>query len=135
MAVRKDEKRGKWLAEVYQGGKRFRKWFETKGEANRYYKAMKQENSPLLRAVLTQREPSPKLSELAETWYNLHGRTLVKGLQRLKKIKLIAETLGDPPAKEFTSEHFAEYREKRLNGQILFRNKTKNPVSYSTLNL
>lgn len=47
MAVRKDESRGKWLAEAYVKGKRVRRWFDTKGEANRFFNTLKQENSPL----------------------------------------------------------------------------------------
>ena len=42
MAVRKDTKNGKWLAEVYVNGKRSRKWFLTKGDALRFYNQAKE---------------------------------------------------------------------------------------------
>lgn len=48
MAVRKDNSRGKWLAEIYISGKRTRKWFATKGEAIRFYNEKKQNENPLL---------------------------------------------------------------------------------------
>ncbi|MCK3655775.1 integrase [Pasteurellaceae bacterium Macca] len=119
MAVRKDEKRGKWLAETYINGKRNRKWFDTKGEAQRYYNAMKQENSPLFKAVQIHKEQPQRLSELVNLWYDLHGKSLVSGKARYQKLLFIAKNVGDPIATHFTSSHFADYRAKRLNGEII----------------
>lgn len=51
MAVRKDTKSGKWLAEAYVKGKRIRKLFDSKVEANRFYNALKNQNSPFYQLI------------------------------------------------------------------------------------
>ncbi|WGE32529.1 tyrosine-type recombinase/integrase [Actinobacillus genomosp. 2] len=119
MGVRKDEKKGKWLAEAYNNGKRLRKWFDSKAEANRFYNAIKQENSPLFQAITIKKEQPQRLSELADMWFNLYGNTLITGKYRYQKLQWIAKTLGDPFARDFNAEHFAEFRAKRLNGEIV----------------
>lgn len=137
MGVRKDNsKNGKWLAEAYVEGKRKRKWFETKGEALRFYNALKQEDSPLHKFVTMQTPDEPeRLSELVQHWYDLHGQTLVRGEMYREKLSLMANALGNPYAKDFTVEMFAEYRKKRLNGQIIFKNsKNRTRVKESTIN-
>jgi len=55
-----------------------------------------------------------KLSELAETWFNLHGFSLKDGRTRLVKLRHIIKLLGDPLARNFTGKQFAEFRVKRL---------------------
>lgn len=136
MAVRKDESKGKWLAEAYIEGKRKRKWFDTKGEATRYYNAIKQENSPLYKFITTQAPEEPKrLSELVQLWYDLHGQTLARGKMYREKLALMAQAFGDIYAKDFTVEMFADYRKKRLNGEIVFQNsKRRTQVKESTIN-
>lgn len=135
MAVRKDESRGKWLAEAYLSGKRVRKWFDTKAEANRFFNAIKQENSPLFKAIQVQKEQPQRLSELVELWYDLHGQTLVRGESYKAKLLLMCDAFGNPFAKDFTVEHFAEYRKKRLSGEIVFKNAKKaTTAKASTIN-
>lgn len=135
MGVRKDDKSGKWLAEAYVKGKRIRKQFETKSEANRFYNALKQENSPLFNAIKIQKEQPQRLSELVHLWFDLHGQALVKGESYKAKLLLMCEAFGNPYAKDFTVEHFAEYRKKRLNGEIVFKNAKKvSCAKQSTIN-
>lgn len=135
MSVRKDESRGKWLAEAYVKGKRVRRWFDTKGEANRFFNTLKQENSPLFQAIQVQREQPQRLSELVEMWYDLHGQTLVKGKEYKAKLLLMCDAFGNPYAKDFTVEDFAEYRKKRLSGEIVFNNSKKaTTAKQSTIN-
>ena len=119
MSVRKDEKSGKWLAEAYIKGKRIRKQFDTKSEANRFYNALKQENSPLFKAIQVQKEQPQRLSELVQVWYDLHGKTLISGSVRYQKLMFIAQKCGDPFARDFSAADFAEYRSKRLSGEIV----------------
>lgn len=135
MAVRKDDKSGKWLAEAYVKGKRIRKQFDSKSEANRFYNALKQENSPLFQAIQIQKEQPQRMSELVHLWFDLHGQTLVRGKSYKAKLLLMCEAFGDPFAKDFTVEHFAEYRKKRLSGEIIFKNKrNRTAVTQSTIN-
>lgn len=136
MAVRKDETKNKWLAEAYIEGKRKRKWFDSKSEALRYYNALKQENSPLYKLITTQTLEEPKrLSELVQLWYDLHGRTLARGDMYREKLALMAQAFGDIYAKDFTVEMFADYRKKRLSGEIVFQNsKRRTQVKESTIN-
>lgn len=135
MSVRKDEKSGKWLAEAYIKGKRIRKQFDTKSEANRFYNALKQENSPLFKAIQVQKEQPQRLSELVHLWFDLHGQTLARGEMYRDKLLLMCNAFNDPYAKDFTVEDFAEYRKKRLNGEIVFKNSKKaTSVTQSTIN-
>ncbi|HGO5853335.1 TPA: tyrosine-type recombinase/integrase [Mannheimia haemolytica] len=137
MAVRKDEKRGKWLAELYLNGKRIRKWFDTKADASRFFNTAKQQNSPVARFILEEKEKkqSPFLSELVEQWYKLHGCTLQQGEKIYRKLLLMTDAMGNPRYSHFTAEIFANYREARLRGDIIFSDRRKTGSSEQTLNL
>lgn len=135
MGVRKDTVRNKWVAEVYIGNKRLRKWFDNKGEANRYYAALKEKNSPLFQAVQLSKEAVPRLSDLARLWFDLYGQSLRDGVGRLRKLELMISALGDPLASQFSAEDFAEYRAKRLRGEIHFKKKnSQDGIKARTLN-
>lgn len=58
--------------------------------------------------------PGFRLSDLVYKWYRLHGATLRDAKYRLRRTLSICYALGDPAVSEFTAEHFAEYRERRL---------------------
>lgn len=134
MGVRKDNSRGgKWLAEVYVKGKRVRKWFATKSEASRFFSLAKEEKSPVFQAV--QPVKSERLSDLVNAWFDLYGQSLNDGLSRKRRLLLIAEAMGDPLARNFSAEDFAQYRAARLRGEIQFRKrKTEEPIKARTLN-
>lgn len=126
MAVRRDHKRDKWLVDAYINGKRIRRWFESKSEANRFNNSIKQESSPLFKAIQIKKEQPQRLSELVHLWFDLHGQTLVSGKKRYQKLLWIAEMVGDPLARDFSAADFADFRAKRLNGEIV--NKTNKRV-------
>lgn len=133
MGVRKDESRGRWLAEAYISGKRVRKWFGSKAEANRYFTALKAENSPIAQKVIVKTEQSPLLSELIQLWYELHGRSLRNGNRLLSRLGYMAEAMGNPLAKDVSASMFAEYRARRLNGDVTFW-RYREQVKESTVN-
>lgn len=54
------------------------------------------------------------LSDLVFRWYRLHGATLKDAKYRFRRTLKICYALGDPPVSSFTAEHFAYYRERRL---------------------
>lgn len=130
MAVRKD-KNGRWVADVYREGKRLRQRFDSKAEANRFISAIRQENNPLFNNIQIQKEQPQRLSELISQWYDLHGKTLVSGQRRFEKLIWICEKLGDPFARNFSTEMFADFRAKRLSGEIV--NDTSGKVPKESL--
>lgn len=132
MAVRKGESKGKWLAEAYIAGKRVRKWFDSKADANRFYNAVKQENSPLARFVKVRAEQRLRMADAAKLWFDLHGHSLVRGESNLAVLTRIAHALNNPFLSNLTAEMFADYRQKRLNGEIAFDEK-RQKVSASTI--
>lgn len=106
MAVRKDESRGRWLAEFYQNGKRFRKWFLTKSEAQAYFN--QQKSMALVESESLACDDLAPLSFYAKQWFELYGQTLNDGQARLNKLLNLCQHLGDPPANKFSTSLFAE---------------------------
>lgn len=119
MAVRKDTKNGKWLAEVYVNGKRSRKWFLTKGDALRFYNQAKEgAESSVDSVTVLESSDLPVLSFYVQEWFDVHGKTLSDGEARLAKLKNLCANLGDPPVNTFNAEIFADYRKRRLDGEF-----------------
>ena len=54
-----------------------------------------------------------RLEELITLWYRLHGKTLRDHIRLRKLLYRLSDQLGNPIARFFTSEAFAEYRERR----------------------
>ena len=75
------------------------------------------------------------LKDIAKLWYNLHGQALTAGSKTYKKICLMVEALGNPPATTFTAKDFAHYRDKRLNGEIYFSERWRQGADPTTVNL
>ena len=118
MAVRKDN--DKWLVDIYpkgRGGKRVRKRFDTKLEAQRFEKFV-------LNKAFENKEwnssPSDnrKLSDLIATWYRVHGQHLNYSKRRLNLLNYAAEAMGDPIARKLSPEIFLLYRESRVSDGI-----------------
>ncbi|EKN5940830.1 site-specific integrase [Yersinia enterocolitica] len=135
MSVRK-QPTGQWLCECYPAGRtgrRVRKMFATKGEALAFerYTMDQVNNKPWLGDAPDRRT----LSEIAELWYNLHGRSLAAGEKIYKKLELIVAALGNPPAHSLSGKDFAHYRSKRLSGEIYFSEKWKKGAKPVTVNL
>lgn len=112
MAVKK-LKDGRWLCDIEPiKGNRFRKKFDTKGEAQRYELHIK--NQFLTSEWKQQKRDTRKLSELIEIWSTLHGQQLSDHKKRLARLVAMCKALRDPVAKYLSVEVFAEYRAKRL---------------------
>ncbi len=109
---------GRWRVDVEPiKGKRFRKTFKTKGEAQRFEATCR---SKLIESP--QWSPKPKdrrrLSQLVECWGRLHGQSLSDYEGRRVIMDRMVERLKDPVAIAFTATDFAEYRAKRLSSGI-----------------
>lgn len=113
------QKNGKWLCELYpsgRGGKRIRKQFNTKGEAEAYeaYTKNEHENKPWL----GKKEDRRRLSEIINLWHSLHGQSLSAIKSRMAKLEIVCRGLGDPIASQLTPKDWAHYRDQRLSGFI-----------------
>lgn len=75
-----------------------------------------------------------KLSELITIWHDLHGRQLVKPEQRMTKLNMICDGMGDPIANKITANDFAHYRQMRLDGEIEDAQGNRNKVKPNTVN-
>ncbi|WP_082745309.1 phage integrase [Burkholderia savannae] len=122
MSIKKSE--SGWLVDVQPGGrgaKRFRKTFKTQAEAKAF--------EAWLTTQINQnadwqpdRRDTRKLSALIDLWFNHHGTGLRSANDTLRRLKAMAEAMGDPIADRFTAEIFAEYRAKRLAAGITANN-------------
>lgn len=137
MTVRKQSS-GKWLCECYPAGRegrRVRKQFATKGEALAFERFTMEEvaNKPWLGDAPDRR----RLSDLIETWYRAYGITLAGGEQRYKKLLAACADMDNPYSSEISAKLFSNYRERRLNGDIIRYNKQRPlaPISASTANV
>ena len=132
MSVRK-QKSGKWLFEKYlEGGRRIRKTFATKGEALAYESYI--EEQAATKPWIAENRDRRRLSDLVNTWYLSHGKTLKDG-ERVKKIlEFICESTGNPIVDDFTAKLFTDYRKRRMSGE-LYRTDSVKTVSLRTLNL
>lgn len=113
------QKNGKWLCEVYpQGreGRRIRKQFSTKGEAEAFEAWAKREAQE--KPWLGEKADRRRLSELIALWFTLHGQSLAAGKSRMAKLEIVCRGLGDPIATELTAKAWAHYRDRRLRGEI-----------------
>ncbi|AMQ44834.1 integrase [Aeromonas veronii] len=93
-------------------GKRIRKRFKTKSEAQQYERwvlATQHDKEWLGRPADTR-----PLSELIELWWRLHGQTLKDGENTRRKLHNIDARLKHPQARHVTKAKFAEYRAARL---------------------
>lgn len=89
---------GRWLVDVEPvKGRRFRRKFKTKGEAQRF------ESTCRANCIQTPDwSPRPKdrrlLAELVSAWYDLHGVSLSDGKRRKAILDEVATMLGNPVA-------------------------------------
>ena len=132
MSIRK-QPNGKWLLEKYlAGGRRVRKTFTTKGEALAYDNYIDEQAA--VKPWVAEKQDPRRLSDLVNTWYLSHGKTLKDG-DRVKKIlEFISESTNNPIADDFTAKMFTDYRKRRMSGE-LYRTDTVKNVSLRTLNL
>jgi site-specific recombinase XerD len=118
MAINKLEKG--WQVDVQpagRGGKRFRKTFKVKAEAQQWEAWVKTQVTQAPE-WLPERRDLRKLSALVDLWHQHHGVSLKANEDTLKRLKNLCEALGDPLADKFNAETFTEYRTKRLKEGI-----------------
>ncbi|MDV2360296.1 site-specific integrase [Vibrio cholerae] len=118
MSVRnlKDGSKKPWLCECYpQGreGKRVRKRFATKGEATAYENFIMRELDD--KPWMGSKPDNRRLSELLETWWQVHGHTIKSGKEVYRKTALTIKELGDPIASTFTSKQYLAFRANRVS--------------------
>lgn len=95
-----------------QKGKRFRKTLKTKAEAVRYETHIK---AKFHSAQPWQQPPKDArtLAQLAQRWYDLHGKTLKAGKKRIPIIEAASNALPYPAA-QVKPLAYVEYRNNRL---------------------
>lgn len=131
MTIRKNN--NKWFFERYlEGGRRIRKTFATKGEALAYEKYINEQAA--IKPWIAEKQDRRHLSDLINTWYLSHGKTLKDGEREKKILEFICESTNNPVATDFTAKMFTDYRKKRMNGELYRTDAVKN-VSLRTLNL
>lgn len=116
MAIKKTTS-GRWRADIEPiKGQRFRKTFDTKGEALRFEAHIKaQVYSP---DWSPKKRDNRRLNDIIQEWYALHGCNLRDGVARVSKLKYLSEALGNPVARKLTASMFADYRVKRLESGL-----------------
>lgn len=104
----------KWRVDIRpegRSGRRVRKSFDTKAEAIRFEAWIKNKSD--------QGDWNPstpdnrRLSELCETWFNLHGTHLKDGKRRHNKLKLIVEAMHNPIASKMKPDTYLLYRSQK----------------------
>ncbi len=103
---------GRWRCELYpegRNGKRVRKLFLTKAEANRF-------EAHVLAKATHGEAWNPKVddnrhfSELISIWYKQHGKHLNDGERRKRKLLATAQSINDPIARSITAKVYLKYR-------------------------
>jgi len=107
-----------------RGGKRLKKTFSTKAEAiawERHVQAKVQQSPDWA--------PIPKdarsLSDLADLWYELHGKGLASGKGTHRRLLAMSKAMGNPRAEALTADMFAQYRSKRMAEGITANNMNR----------
>jgi len=112
MSVKRRED-GRWLADVQPiRGQRFRKIFKTKAEALRYESYILA-NKTIDPAWNPKSPDRRRLSELVNTWFDLHGHTLKDGARRKAKLDALCVLLRNPVAALLDPAAYANSRRIR----------------------
>ena len=101
--------------------KRHRKAFKTRQEAQAYERHFlaKLENGKEWQPTNDKRH----LTDLVIAWYELHGKNLRDGLNRVGILNKLCDELDNPVGRLFSANDFAKYRAKNPNG---YKPKTLN---------
>lgn len=94
-------------------GSRFKKSFQSLGEARRYLNHKIATHYDLKEWEIAP-EDNRRLLELIELWYRLHGKSLNDITKRLAKMKAMCEKMGNPIVRKITAADWSEYRAARL---------------------
>jgi len=113
MSISKVE--SKWLVDIYPSGregKRVRKKFDTRIEAQRFEKyILAKANSD--KDWNESKPDNRSLLELVDIWLRLVGQFLKDGERRKRKLGYLAEGLGNPIARKLTPKDFSHWRAMR----------------------
>lgn len=118
MAIKKTN--AGWLVDIQPGGrgsKRYRKSFNSKGEALAY-------EAWLTTQVIQKPDWVPEkkdkrhLKELLELWFKHHGQQLRAGRDTYRRLIALCESMGNPIAETFNASMFAAYRTRRISDGI-----------------
>lgn len=120
---------GRWLVDVEPiKGKRFRKRFKTKLEAQQFEANARQKCAENPSWTIKPKDRR-KLSELVELWYELHGQTLANGKRCVAILRLIARDLGNPVAANLDPAKVARLRAMQI-GQGMSGKSANNRLGY-----
>jgi integrase len=118
MTIKKVEK--KWLVDVYphgREGKRVRKKFDTRLEAQRYEKYVLNKSFDD-KDWNPSKEDNRKLSELINIWFESHGRYLKGASQRVRTLRNLDRRLGSPVAKKVSPTNYMLERSNRIESGV-----------------
>jgi integrase len=112
----KKQKDGRYKLEIYPNGregKRVRKLFETKAEAIRYERHMldSANNDPWNKKEVIDNRT---LSELADRYYNLYGKSLKDSVNAMRYINRTVEALNNPRGIDLDISTYTEYRTQKI---------------------
>ncbi|MFL7010917.1 phage integrase [Enterovibrio norvegicus] len=137
MTVRnlKDGSKKPWLCQCYPSGregKRIRKRFATKAEANQFehFTMQQVKDTPWL----GEKADNRRLSDMIDLWQRNHGFSLAQAKYTLNKLNFIAESLGNPLAAHFSTKMWMTFREQRVAGLIKNAKGKFEGVKTSTVN-
>ncbi len=105
-----------WTVDIQPGGrasKRYRKTLPTKAEALAYEAWLKTRVSTSPEWAPPKRDLR-KLSDLVDLWHQHHGVNLRAGKNTRSRLLNLCTAMGDPAADKFSTQMFAEYRQRRL---------------------
>ena len=120
MSIRnlRDNSKKPWLCECYpqgRNGKRVRKRFATKGEATSYEQFIMREVND--KPWLGDKPDHRRLSDLLDTWWLMHGKTVKTGHRSYRVLNKTIEMLGNPIASQLTASDYLNYRANRVRLQ------------------
>ncbi|PKH06434.1 tyrosine-type recombinase/integrase [Moritella sp. Urea-trap-13] len=110
-----------------RNGKRYRKKFTTKGEAQKYERwLLSTQNQKDWVEKTADKRP---LIDLIHLWYHYHGQQLKTGPRELKHLITINADLGNLKADQLTRQRFMQYRADKMAGGMkpasINRNQTR----------
>ncbi|SGZ07858.1 phage integrase [Moritella viscosa] len=110
-----------------RNGKRYRKKFTTKGEAQKYERwLLSTQNQKDWVEKSADKRP---LLDLIHLWYHYHGQQLKTGKKELKHLVAIDSDLGHPRADQVTRQCFTQYRALKMaegkKATTINRNQTR----------
>lgn len=114
MGITKKNKR--WYADIRPSGregKRYRKQFDTKSEAESWQRHIISIHNQ--KEWIDKPKETRKLSELTELWWHYHAQHLKRAPAYLARVKKLCRMLNDPATHEITTPLLADFQARRLS--------------------